>query len=208
MEALKIFKFLLMPKAQIASIEPLTLAAIAGGAQLAGTLAPLIGRKKREKQYAERLEAAGKSFETPGSAKEATEVARGMTREGDPFAAAKTRAIEQGSSEAVGRIKATTGSAQDVLKAIQGVQEQKNVAMAQNLGSQAAFKFDAKRYLSAALGRQAGLELTTDQLNQQAIEAEIQRQAMDKYARMQTGRSLGSDLGSTILLSQYAGGVS
>jgi hypothetical protein len=159
-------------------IDPLTIGGIVGGAKLVTKFfSDRAAKKKTERLEAERKKELAQNRK---DSERGLNVAKGIARMGDPTLAQKKRDINQAASDAIGKTVATSGSSQEVLNAIQGIQKNKDIATGTAESQAGATKMGAAQFYAnkfSESGRQRILgEGAIDRRTQMALGA-IQQQA-------------------------------
>jgi len=195
----KSFRQLFFPQPIALSIAPFIIPAVLGGVSLLSNILPrVIGKGKREKKLA----AAAETFDMPEGIDQAVELTRNVARQGDPYAGIRQRQIDRGSANTLGQVKATTGSVQDVLNAVQGISERKGAAEERNIAASKEYKINLEKQLANMLRSKGLTQLQVDQLNQRAVESEAARQSADMQGYATSGQNLGSDVFSSLMLAK------
>lgn len=195
----KSFRQLFFPQPITLSIAPFIIPAILGGVSLLSNVLPrVIGKGKRE----QKLKDAATTFEMPDAIDEATELTRNVSRQGDPYAGIRQRQVDQNAANTLGQVKATTGSVQDVLNAVQGISQRKGAAEERNIAASKEYKMNLQKQLSNMLRSKGLTQLQVDQLNQRAVESEGARQSADMQGYATSGQNLGSDVFSSLMLAK------
>ncbi len=155
-------------------LPPLAIAAIVQGAATIGTkIASDIKAKKlaaKADVQAQREQAINEK-----KAKEAVQITRGTAREGDPTLAETQRKIQESVANTIGRVRATTGSTQEAIKAAQTTQAATDTATIAAQTKAGKFKINLKEQLASRFGEAGRLRLAgqvgIDRRLQSAVDA-------------------------------------
>jgi len=173
-------------------IDPLTIGAIIGGTKLLTKIGSDIAAKKKTKKL--EAQRAKEMAENKKQAEAGLNVAKGIARMGDPTLGQKRRDISRSATDAVGKTVATSGSSQEVINAIQGIQRNQDVATGAAESQAGATKMGAAQFYASQFGeagRQKILgEGAIDRRTQMSLAA-IQQQAQ---SNVDTAANLGSNV--------------
>lgn len=171
-------------------LPPLAIAAIVSGA---ATIATKISEDRKAKKLTARADkqAAEERLVNEKRAKEAVNIARGTAREGDPTLAATQRKIQENVANTIGRVRATTGSSQEVIKAAQTVNKTGTGAEIEAQSKAAQIKLGLKNQLASRFAEAGRLRLAGDVGIDRRLQGAIDAIGANSQASVDTAQNLG-----------------